>query len=269
MQNNRRFTEIIVGLFLLMMGASGLFEGGNPFVILLAVAGIYMLIRQFESSRETRSSAESPRSRSYNIPVAEEFDAQTGKERIYRHALEAVKEAGLDPDQVKVLVTDIGFMAFKDDEEPVVYRSRPVRDDVDSIQPFVQLRVPTKAVGRIRFEIVDSDGQVLFVREENHQLERGRNLITPAARLPIHDSQAMHDSWELRISADGLPLATHFFDWEETSLRAVRRHLTEDGEITGELRAALAANRLEKVSLDDLLADQVEDVENERQERRS
>jgi hypothetical protein len=266
MQNNRRFTEIIVGLFLLMLGASGLFEGGSPVVILLAIVGLYMLYRQFETSRETRVSE---RSLGSYGEINEDFDARTGKERIYRHALQAVKEAGLDPDQVRVLVTDIGFMAFKGEQDPVVHRSRPIPDDVDSIQPFVQLRVPTKAVGRIRFEIIDSDGQVLFVREENHQLERGRNLITPAARLPIHDAQAMHNAWELRISADGVPLAAHFFDWEETSVRAVRRHLTEDGEITGELRAALAANRLEKVSLDDLLADQEDDGENERQQRRS
>lgn len=267
MQNNRRFTEIIIGLFLLMLGASGLFEGGSPIVVLLAIVGLYMLYRQFEASRETRVSA-APRGY-YGEINDDDFDARTGKERIYRHALQSVKEAGLDPDQVKVLVTDIGFMAFKGDQDPVVHRSRPVPDDVESIQPFVQLRVPTKAVGRIRFEIVDSDGQVLFVREENHQLERGRNLITPAARLPIHEAQAMHDSWELRVSADGVLLASHFFDWEETSARAVRRHLTEDGEITGELKAALAANRLEKVSLDDLLADQDDDSENQQQQGRS
>ncbi len=267
MQNNRRFTEIIVGLFLLMLGVTGFFEGGSPIVILLAIIGIYMLYKQRENSRENRAS-ESPRRSSYG-EINEDFDAQTGKERIYRHALEAVKEAGLDPDQVRVLVTDIGFMTFKGEQDPVVHRSRPVPDNVEYIQPFVQLRVPTKAVGRIRFEIIDSDGQVLFVREENHQLERGRNLISPAARLPIHDTQAMHDSWELRISADGMPLAGHFFEWEETSMRAVRRHLTEDGEITGDLRAALATNRLEKISLDDLLADQEDDSENERQQRRS
>lgn len=268
MQNNRRFTEIIVGLFLLMFGVSGLFEGGNPFLILLVLAGVYMLFRQFQANREA-SSVSIPR-RSYPIrDLVEDIDEQTGKERIYRHALQAVKEAGLDPDQTRVLVTDIGFMAFKGDQDAMVHRSRPIPDDVNYIQPFVQLRVPTKAVGRIRFEIVDSDGQVLFVREENHQLERGRNLITPAARLPIHDAQAMHNAWELRISADGVPLAAHFFDWEETSVRAVRRHLTEDGEITDELRTALATNRLEKISLDDLLADQEEDSENESQQRRS
>jgi hypothetical protein len=261
MQNNRRFVEIIVGLFLLMLGVSGLFDGGSPIVILLAIFGIYLLFHQFQTNRDSQPS------RRFYGEINDDADAQTGKERIYRHALQAVKEAGLDPDQVRVLVTDIGFMAFKGEQDPVVHRSRPIPDDVESIQPFVQLRVPTKAVGRIRFEIIDSDGQVLFVREENHQLERGRNLITPAARLPIHEAQAMHDSWELRISADGMPLSAHFFDWDETSVRAVRRHLTEDGEITGELRAALAANRLEKVSLDDLLADQEDTSENEQQRR--
>lgn len=260
MPTNRRFNEILLGLFLLFIGASAV-GVESPLFIFLAIAGLYLLVRQFETTRHRAS-------REDYLPdeMLEEEDEQPARERIYRHALEAVKEAGLDPDQVRVLVTDIGVMAFKSDQDPVVYRTRAVPDDVDYIQPFVQLRLPTKAVGRIRFEIIDSDGQTLFVRDESHQLERGRNLLSPAARLPIHDAQAMHNAWELRVSADGVLLASHPFDWEETTTRVVRRHLSEDGEISSELRATLAENRLEKISLDDLLADQEEDAS--RQQRR-
>jgi hypothetical protein len=258
---NRRFVEVILALFFLFVGASAL-GIESPLFILLAIVGIYLLFRQFDASRQGSRMVEE---RDY---TGEEFEEQPARERIYRHALEAVKEAGLDPDQVRVLVTDIGVMAFKNDEDPVVYRTRDVPDDVDYIQPFVQLRLPTKAVGRIRFEIVDSYGQRLFVHEDNKQLEQGRNLVVPASRLPIHDALAIHNDWELRISADGVPLATHLFNWEETTTRIVRRHLSEDGEISSELRSTLAENRLEKMSLDDLLGYQDDESDSQQRSRR-
>ncbi|MCA9327752.1 hypothetical protein KDA14_04455, partial [Candidatus Saccharibacteria bacterium] len=159
-----------------------------------------------------------------------------------------------------------GLMVYRGDDDPVVYRTQPVPDDADYIRPYVQLRLPTKAVGRVKFEIVDGDGQVVFVHEDMHNLERGRNLVTPSAWLPIHDAQAMYNKWQLRISADGTPLATHKFEWSESSTRVMRRHITEDGEISNELRATLAENRLGSMSLDELLSFQEED-EQPRQRR--
>ena len=265
MPNNRRFSEIMLGLFLLFLGASALVEGGNMFMTLLVLAGIFMLVRQFEGGRRLgRSSSSSSR----HEPLQQE-QADNGRERrqrsshnrIYHHALEAVEAAGLDPESVKVLTTDIGVMSFKEHDEPVVHRTRDVMDDVDYIQPYVQLRLPTAAVGLIRFEIMDADGQMLFVHEERHQLERGRNLITPASRLPVHDAHNINDQWELRVLADGVPLAVHHFDWAESTTSVVRRHLSEDGELSNELRAAMAENRLQDVSLDELLAFQEEDDE--------
>ncbi|MAS35016.1 MAG: hypothetical protein CL610_13485 [Anaerolineaceae bacterium] len=267
MPRNRRFSEIMLGLFLLFLGATALFEGGNVFMTFLVLAGIFMLVRQFESGRTAETRRPMSRRREVSEPVEESRGDQ--RRRIYQHALEAVEAAGHDPQTVKVLVTDIGMMAFKSDQEPVVYRAREILDDVDYIQPYVQLRLPTRAVGRIRFEIIDPDGQILFVHEEQHQLERGRNLITPAARLPIHDAHIMDDAWELRVSADGTPLAVHQFGWEETATRVVRRHLTEDGEIeiSNELRTAIAENRLQDMSLDELLDFQDEEEDRSQQQR--
>lgn len=151
----------------------------------------------------------------------------------------------------------------------MVHRTRPVLDDVDYIQPFVQLRLPTKAVGKIRFEIVDTDGQILFIHEDYHELERGRNLLTPTARLPVHDAQAMHGPWQLRVTADGLPLATHTFEWQESESKTIRRHLTDDGEISSGLRVAMAENRLQKMSLDELLSYQDDSAEQKQQGRSS
>lgn len=243
-QTNRQMGEVLVGILLLMIGLGALAEGAFPWLFLILLGG-YMLWKQYESAQagvsdETYEEVHSSR--------------QSGAETVYAHALKAVQNAGLDPNEVRVLPVDVGVMAFKADNDPVVYRTRPIPDDIDYVQPFVQLRLPTKATGRIKFEILDSDGQVLFIHEDYYQLERGRNLITPAARLPIHDAQAMHANWRLRISADGVMLASHTFEWHETSLNRVRRHLSEDGEISQELRAAVSENRLQRMSLDELLS---------------
>ncbi len=244
---DRRFAEIMLGLLLLIAGLSAV-GGGQLLMIVLGVAGLYLLARQF--NRSTRAAIPERES----LEAEEEFmPAQPRVDQVYAHALDAVRRAGLDPAETHVLPVDVGVMAFSGDGEPVIYRTRPVPDDVDYVQPFVQLRLPTKAHGRIRFELIDSDGQILFVREEDHQFQRGRNLVTPAARLPIHDAQAMMGNWQLRVSADGVLIADHRFEWQENTRKVIRRHLTEDGELSSEVRAMVAENRLQRMSLDELL----------------
>jgi hypothetical protein len=101
---------------------------------------------------------------------------------------------------------------------------------------------------------------VLFIHEEDHEFQQGRNLVVPAARLPIHDAHAMQGDWGLRISADGVLIADHHFGWQESTTKVIRRHLTEDGELSGEIRAMVADSKLEKMSLDELLEAQEPDV---------
>jgi hypothetical protein len=228
--------------------------------------GLFLLYRQFQQTQSGfASETRRPDSRRYDSPALT-ADSQVRADQVYTHALDAVHAAGHDPTSTHVLPIDIGVMAFSSDQDPVIYRTRPVLDDIDYTQPFVQLKLPTRAVGRIRFEIVDSDGQVLFVHEDQHQLQRGRNLVTPSARLPIHDAHNMRGDWQLRISADGVLLAIHPFAWEESATKAIRRHLREDGELTNEVRAMLTENRLQKLSLDELLSDQQVEEENQRRE---
>ncbi len=244
---SRRFWEIVAGIVLILVGLSGFGANEFPFGILLLMGGLYLMARQFSQNRQ-------PYEADGYMEESEVAQRQAHTEPVYSHALKAVERAGLNPDEVRVLPVDIGVMAFRGDQDPVVYRTRPVLDDIDYLQPFVQLRLPTRAVGKIRFEILDSDGQILFVHEDNHELERGRNLITPTARLPIHDAQAMNGPWKLRVSADGVPLATHTFEWQESTTKSIRRHLSDDGEISSGLRVAMAESRLQKMSLDELLS---------------
>ena len=265
--------QVLGGIFLLLFGLSALPGEAAIGLILMALGG-WLLWKQLNTSTDV-SAVFNQNTEDYADYDPEDDYAlrQTGTEKVYAHALRAVEQAGLNPDTAQVLPVDLGVMVFQGDNDPVVYRTQPIPDDADYIQPFVQLRLPTRAVGRIKFEIIDSDGQVIFIHEDVNNLERGRNLVTPSARLPIHDAQAMLGNWQIRISADGMPLALHKFAWQETNTRAIRRHITADGELSNELRASLAENRLGKMSLDELLSfqdgDEGSQSQPQRQQRRS
>lgn len=174
----------------------------------------------------------------------------------YTHALNAARAAGIDPDTSPVVAADVGMMSFNEENTPELHRTHWIDDTSASIQPFVQVRVPVAAKGRVRFEITDSDGQTLFVHEDVHQLTPGMNLISPSARLRLHRGHATHGIWHLKISADGVTIADHGFGWMESSSSVLRRHLNDDGELSNELRQLMDATRVERLSLDDLLADQ-------------
>ncbi|PJF22152.1 MAG: hypothetical protein CUN56_07445 [Phototrophicales bacterium] len=178
---------------------------------------------------------------------------------IQPHALTAVRRAGLDPKSVQILTVDIGVMSFHGDASPVIHRTWPVDDDCDYIQPFIQLRVPRNAAGTIAFEIFDKNGELVFMHEDEYQLQTGTNLVVPAARLPVHDEQDNNGTWEMRVSVGNIIIARHEFGWEATEAPDFRRHVGEDGEISSELRAALYNSRIEQLSIDDLLADQEDD----------
>lgn len=266
---NRRFGEIALGILLVLFATSGLF-GDSLVAIVIGLAGFFLIVRQMERSRNaintTRSADLGREMESILRSVEREAERKTPTPRadqVYQHALDAVTEAGLDPLTTHVLPVDIGVMSFSGEQDPVIYRTRSIPDDVDYIQPFVQLRLPTNAVGRVRFEIIDSDGQVLFIHEDHHEFKRGRNLITPTARLPVHDAHNMRGNWQLRVSADGVLLAVHAFRWQESKAAAIRRHLRDDGELSSEMRAMMAESRLQRMSLDELLAGQFDGEERE------
>ncbi len=266
-QNNRN--TILLAFILLLLAGVALLESSA--LVVLILLGLLFMVRQFDNNQlqSAYSSDEFEEEYEYENYSWDAYDShevrQVQSDPVYRHALEAVERAGLDPDQVQVLAVDIGMMAFREDGEPTVFRTWTLPDDVDYVQPFVQLRLPSKATGRVRFEVLDSAGNVVFVHENDHNLERGRNFVTPAARLPIHDQQEMDGRWGLRVSADGVLLADHRFEFAEATNAAIRQHIGEDGEINTELRVALSESRLQKMSLDDLLAYQEEEEQQQQQ----
>ncbi len=176
------------------------------------------------------------------------------REPVYRHALTAVENAGLNPDNVQVLAVDLGVLVHRKNASPTVYRTWTVPEDVVAIQPFVNLRLPTEANGRVKFEMVDVSGKVVFSNEGDYKLQKGRNFISPPARMPLRDLTTMDGQWSLRISADNVLLAIHRFEFAEANTARIRQHLGEDGELNTDTRLVMDENPLPKMSLDDLLA---------------
>lgn len=180
-----------------------------------------------------------------------------GSDEAYAHAVDAARAAGLELSRTAVIPVDVGVIAFLPGGERAIHRSTPVEPDAEFIQPFVQLNMPTRAVGRIRYEIVDSDGQTLFIHEENQSLQRGVNLLTPPARLRAHAGMARFGDWRLAVHADDVPILVHQFGWAEDTRTRLRRHLHEDGELTPEARSLLDEETGGPgMSLDDLLDEQ-------------
>ena len=266
-----------LAFILLALGAVALL--GNSFPVILVLLGLLFLVRQFDND----SSTTNVRNESYydgyeyegQLEEEEEdyeyeiFHQQpaSAEQRVYRHALESVTRAGLNPEEVQVLAVDIGVLTTKEEGEPQIYRTWSLPDDIDYIQPFVQLRVPTEANGDIRFEIIDAVGDAVYIHEDSFKLTRGRNFLTPNTRMPLHDQMELDGKWSLRVIADGVTIADHRFEYSEATGANIRRHIGEDGEINTEMRAVMAENRVPKMSLDDLLAYQGEDDEKERRAR--
>jgi hypothetical protein len=199
-------------------------------------------------------------------PSQPQSDRLSGQ-KVSSHAVEA-QNAAQGRDTFELQLADIGVIAFKADEKPALYRTTDIPDDIDFIQPFVQLRLFSNlldsATAQIRFEFIDSDEQVLFAMKSKHNLKNGLNLITPPARLPIHDALAMDGAWQLRITVGERLLAVHRFYWGEPIMTETGGTLESDGEISDELRSLLAANQLEPLSLDELLGDSTDDADTQR-----
>jgi len=278
--------QTAIAVILGILAVAGLIGGEVGFAVLMGIIAAVYINRQLEENRRETESTQALNTRrqvrerqnqarrgSSDYYEADPFEGAPNQaddyfetppprpanvEQVHKHALQAVRRAGLNPDSIQVLPVDLGLLKFQGDDNPVIHRSMPVPADSDYIQPFVQLRVPVSAAGRIKFEVFDDAGQKIFAHEDKYQLERGRNLIIPATRLPIHDEQNMDGRWSVKISADGTLLAEHTFNWTEEASEEIRPPVSDDGEISNEMRAMLADSRLQDLSLDALLAHQDE-----------
>jgi hypothetical protein len=176
------------------------------------------------------------------------------------HVAQAISRAGQDMDELAVLPLDLGVLVYKDERPPQIYRMDEIPDDIDYLQPFVELDLPSAVTGRVRFEITDGSGQTVFIEENSHRFHEGSQPVVAQTRLPIHDAQDFDSGWHLKIYAEDMLLADHQFAWNNAvNVSPILQHVQEDGEMSAELREILTDNRLERMSLDELLDFQEED----------
>jgi hypothetical protein len=171
------------------------------------------------------------------------------------YVAQAIARAGQNMDELAVLPLDLGVMVYKDNQPPQIYRMDEIPDDIDYLQPFVELDLPSAVTGRVRFEITDGSGQTIFIEENSHRFHEGSQPVVAQTRLPVHDAQNFDNGWHLKVYAEDMLLADHQFAWNNAvNVAPIRQHIEEDGEISAELREALSSeSRLERMSLDELL----------------
>ena len=173
------------------------------------------------------------------------------------HAAEAVAAAGHAPDDLALLPVDIGFLAYSAGSRPVVHREAPIPDTVDYIQPYIELELERPAAGTLRFEVVDSEGEIRYVRDERRQLKAGRTPVIPETRMPVGDFLYTNDDWSLRVYAANTLIAKHHFGWVDPDVApALREHLAEDGELSADLEVLVEQASLQPMSLDELLGEE-------------
>ncbi len=266
----RRFARIAIGVVLVLVGLAML-ENAFLLTVILGGIGFMLLRRELDlthlnlsnplSSRDMMR-ARPPRRApagfdpfsASRAPIDDDEPVREG--RAYEHAQEAARRAGIDLTDARVYPLDIGVMAFHEGDAPVVHRTAALAPEIDSVQPYLELYVPMRVEGTIRFEMRDSDGVVRFAHTVQRTLSRGANLITPPARLPIDAGMSLDGRWELRISANGIPIASHFLEWSARATSLIGQHLGADGEISPELTDLIAESQFAPLSLDELLSDQ-------------
>ncbi len=265
----RRVARIAFGILLLWLGIQALLPAiSELMVMLMFVGGVVLagllLPRLLAPQGQGRArAARRPRTTtrpSQRRPQSRGRTPTRQPGQMHPAAAKAVQRAGHDPDDLPVAPLDMGLLVYSGEGNPTPYRDTPPPDDADYVRPFVVLRSPRRAQGKIRFEIVDAGGTRRFIDESDCELQRGETFLSPRTWLPLRNVDSLGGQWELRVYGAGVLLATHTFRWRDTGGGEFRRYLNDDGEIKDELVEELSHARLEPVSLDELLDEDEDDL---------
>jgi len=258
-----RWGRGLIGLMLIAWGLSA-FGISIDFGLILLVGGLFLLwammrasqAASFSSRRADPFAVEEDYAQEETAPAARRR-AGGGASRMHRVAAQAVRRAGQDPATLAVAPVDIGVLAYESREAtPTLYRETRLPEDAAYIRPFMLLRSPRRARGKIRFELLDGQGALRFVDETEWELKAGETFVYPATWLPADRIEDFGGEWTLRVYAAETLLAAHEFAWWDAGVGDLRRYLTGDGEISDDLLEGLSGTHVERLSLDDLLDDQ-------------
>jgi hypothetical protein len=176
----------------------------------------------------------------------------------HQAASTAMKRAGHTPKSSQPYLDDIGLLVYDGDESPEIARLNDIHTDSTHVRPFVVVNIPPVRSGGVhgilRFNLIDGSNNLRFTSRAQYALQTGPNFITPSTWLPLHD-QPLNDMWTLEVTIGQMLLGVHQFGWLPIGGQR-RAQFDGDGEIDLTTRRWLDLQGNERVSLDDLLADQ-------------
>lgn len=170
----------------------------------------------------------------------------------------AMKRAGHAPKPSQPRLEDIGLLVYDGDESPQIVRLNDIRTDSTHVRPFVVVNIPHVRNGSVhgilRFNLIDEYKNLRYTSRAQYALQTGQNFITPSTWLPLQDEE-LGNMWSLEVTIGQLLLGVHQFGWLHIGGQ-LRAQFDGDGEIDLTTHRWLDLQSQERVSLDDLLADQ-------------
>lgn len=147
-----------------------------------------------------------------------------------REAVERAHRRGGYVDDALTLL-DVGLITAQSNREGMVMRrTRTVSLDDDGVRPFITLHVQpedSERTARIRFEIIDGNGDQQYVHEMRTYLRDGEMNILADHQLPLAESTRLQSGdWDLRVYVDGKLIGAHMFTLSP-SLNDRFRHFEE------------------------------------------
>ncbi len=226
---------------------------GMMFLVLFIILFVFLLFGLL-SVAEGRSNSASTRRGSRQRSNR----AQRAAARGNIVAQEAMRRAGYEGGGNYVEVTDIGLLAYRQSDEPKMIRHGDVLVDTHFLRPFIELWLPYRSRGTVRFELLDNAARMRYVDEAEYDLEPGENVLLPSTWLPLRGKTIPPGEWRLQVMAGDTLLARHPFGWQQVGGGELQPYIASDGEISPALQQALRGHARQAVSLSDLLSDQEE-----------
>jgi hypothetical protein len=176
-----------------------------------------------------------------------------------REAVERAHRRGSYFDDGLTLL-DVGLITAQSNRDGMVMRrTRSASLDDDGVRPFITLHVQpeeSERTVRIRFEIIDGNGEQRYVHEMRTYLRDGEMNILADHQLPLAENQALQSGdWDLRVSVDGKLIGAHMFTLAPSLNDRLRRFEARDAATQAAAERIAESDRQEEapLSLEELL----------------
>lgn len=161
-------------------------------------------------------------------------------------------------EQAAFSLTDIGLLAYRDRNTSKIVRNTPVVTDTCYLRPFAEISARQRMNVQVTLALLDSSGQPVFIDKNIYLLHPKPTHVVTKTWLPLENLVHSGGSWSLVVEVNDIPLAIHRFGWVGLANNDIVEQLSNDGELSAELRQAVKTGHFRRMSLDELLADQEE-----------